>query len=459
MPAHFPSLTLTVALVLAPTAALAQAATPSRAAIVARLDSIAESGVKAGRVVGLTVAVLQGNDTLLLKGYGRADVELNVPTPANAVYEIGSVTKQFTAAAILQLRDEGKLDLDADMSRYLPDFPLQGRKISVRRLLDHTSGIKGITELSEFPDLSRRALPRDSAIALIARQRFEFEPGDAQVYNNSAYILLGLIIEKQSGMSYEDYIEKNIFAKLGMTRSRYCNNTEVVEGRAHGHTYAGRQLRLADYADLRWPYAAGSLCSTAGDMVTWLQALHGGRVLSPHSYTDMTTPAKLADGTPTRYGMGISLANDAGGARLIGHGGAIEGFLAYAGWYPDQRVTVVVLMNSTGPVSPAGLASDLAAQIIPPVNRRFRPFAGDASPLVGTYTGPGRGRPMTVVITKGNDGGILVSPGGVPAQAATWIDGLTFQSGPMELRFDIRTSGAPVLHVSGATSHYVLKRP
>lgn len=451
--------TLAVALVLAPTAALAQAPTASRAAIVAGLDSIAESGVKAGRVVGLTVAVLQGNDTLLLKGYGKADVELNVPTPANAVYEIGSVTKQFTAAAILQLRDAGKLDLDADMSRYLPDFPTQGRKISVRRLLDHTSGIKGITELPEFPDLSRRALPRDSAIALIARQRFEFEPGEAQVYNNSAYILLGLIIERQSGMSYEDYIEKNIFAKLGMTRSRYCSNTEVVEGRAHGHTYAGRELRLADYADLRWPYAAGSLCSTAADMVTWLQALHGGKVLPPKSYTDMTTPSKLADGTPTRYGMGISLANDPRGARLISHGGAIEGFLSHASWYPDQRVAVVVLMNSTGPLSPAGLSRELAAQIIPSVSRSVRPFAGDASALVGTYTGPGRGGPTTVVITKAADGGILVSPNGAPAQPAIWIDGLTFQSGPMELRFDTRNGGAPVLHVSGSTSHYVLKRP
>ncbi|MBI4885825.1 MAG: beta-lactamase family protein [Acidobacteria bacterium] len=458
MPSRLPFRTLAVAIAFAPTAALAQAPTPSRATIVARLDSIAESGVKAGRVVGLTVAVLQGDDTLLLKGYGKADVELNVPTPANAVYEIGSVTKQFTAAAILQLRDAGKLDLDADMSRYLPDFPMQGRKISVRRLLDHTSGIKGITELSEFPDLSRRALPRDSAIALIARQRFEFEPGEAQVYNNSAYILLGLIIEKQSGMSYEDYIEKNIFAKLGMTRSRYCNNTEVVEGRAHGHTYAGRELRLADYADLRWPYAAGSLCSTAGDMVTWLQALHGGKVLSAKSYTEMTTPARLADGTPTRYGMGISLANDPRGVRLISHGGAIEGFLSHASWYPDQRVTVVVLMNSTGPISPAGLASELAAQIIPPVSRPVRPFAGNASALVGTYTGPGRGRPMTVVITKGSDGGILVSPGGVPARPAAWVERLTFQSGPMEISFDTRQPGAPVLHVDGGTSHYVLKR-
>jgi CubicO group peptidase (beta-lactamase class C family) len=440
------------------TPGMARAQAPSRAALIARLDSIAESGLKEGRVVGLSVAVIQGNDTLLLKGYGKADVELNVPTPANALYEIGSVTKQFTAAAILQLRDAGKLDLDADISRYLPDFPTQGRKISVRRLLDHTSGIKGITEVPEFGDLSRRALPRDSALALIARQKFEFEPGEAQIYNNSAFILLGLIIEKQSGMTYEDYVEKNLFATLGMSRSRYCSNTEVVEGRAHGYTFAGREVRRADYVDHRWPYSAGSLCSTAGDLVAWLQALHGGKVLSPASYAEMTTPSKLADGTPTRYGMGISVANDARGARMIAHGGAIEGFVAHASWYPDQRVAVVVLMNSTGSMSPGALSSELAAVIVPPVPLAARPFTGDPAPLAGTYTGPGRGRPMSVVIAAAPGGGITVSPGGAPAQPAMWIEGLTFRSGPNLLTFDTRKPGAPVLHVSGSSAHYVLKR-
>lgn len=448
--------TFVAALVLAP--ALAQAQAPSRAAIVARLDSIAESGVKEGRVVGLSVAVIQGNDTLLLKGYGKADVEFSVPTPPNAMYEIGSVTKQFTAAAILQLRDAGKLDLDADISRYLPDFPTQGRKISVRRLLDHTSGIKGITEVPEFGDLSRRALPRDSAIALIARQKFEFEPGEAQVYNNSAFILLGLIIEKQSGMTYADYVEKNIFAKLGMTRSRYCSNAAVVEGRAHGYTYAGREVQLAGYHDFRWPYSAGSLCSSAGDLVAWLQALHGGKVLTPKSYAEMTTGSTLADGTPTRYGMGISVANDVRGARMISHGGAIDGFVSQASWYPDQRVAVVVLMNSAGSMSPAALASELAAEVVPPVRVVARPFTGDAAALAGTYTGPGRGRPMTVVITAGPDGAVMVSPGGVPARPATWVEGLMFRSGTMEIRFDTRHPGAPVLHVDGGSAHYVLKR-
>lgn len=455
-PAAFRRLAAAAALVLMPAAAPAQA--PSRAVLVARLDSIAEAAVRNGRVVGLSVAVVRGTDTLLLKGYGKADVEHNVPTPPNAVYEIGSVTKQFTAAALLTLRDEGKVDLDADLSTYLPDYPTQGRRITVRRLLDHTSAIKGITEIPAFGDLSRRALPRDSALALMARQPFEFEPGEAQVYNNSAYILAGLIIEKVSGQSYEDYIEQRLFAPLGMTRSRYCSNTEVVEGRAHGYAVQGTVIRRAGYVDHRWPYAAGSLCSTAGDMVRWLQALHGGEYLSARSYTEMTTPATLADGTPTRYGLGLSLANDPRGARMIGHGGAIDGFLAQANWYPDQRLAIVVLMNNTGGMSPPALSNALAAQLVPAVPLATRPFTGDAAPLAGTYVGAGRGQPMRVVISVGEGGALMVSPGGAPAQPAQWVEGLTFRSGPNEIRFDTRNPAEPVLHVSASAAHYVLRR-
>lgn len=429
-----------------------------RGRLVATLDSIAQSAVTSGWVVGLSVAVVRGPDTLLQKGYGLADVEFEVPTPLDAYYELGSVTKQFTAAAVLQLRDAGRLDLDADFTTYLPAFPTQGRRVSVRQLLNHTSGITGITEIPDFVDLSRRALPRDSAVALIARQPFLFEPGTAQIYNNSAYILLGLIIEKQSGRSYQEYIEQHIFTPLGMTRSGYCSNTKVVRGRAHGYAWVGEELQRAAYADHRWPYAAGSLCSTTGDMVTWLRALHGGRVLSPRSYQEMTTPARLVDGTVTRYGMGLSLASGARGARLISHSGTIEGFVSHAGWYPDDDLTIVVLMNNTGGMSAASLASELAATIVKPVPPPEGPFPGRAEGLAGTYAGPARGRPLTVTISAGSDGAVMVSPNGVPAQPARWIEGLTFQSGPNQIRFDLRNPAAPVLHVSGTTYHYVLRR-
>ena len=268
--------------------------------------------------MGIAAAVVRGNDTLLLKGYGKADVEWNVPMPTDAVFEIGSVTKQFTAVAILQLRDEGKLSLDDDpITKWFPDFDTRGNKLTLRRLLDHTSGIKGLTEMPEFGNLSVNSrFPRDSAYALIKRYPFDFKTGEAQIYNNSAFWLLGLVVEKASGRTYEDYVEKKLFEPLGMKRSMYCNSSENVERRAHGYGVQNGVIRRAPANVHTWPFSAGSLCSTAGDLVTWLKALHGGKVLSPKSYAEMTTPSKLNDGTPTRYGMGIAVGKDIRGLNL-----------------------------------------------------------------------------------------------------------------------------------------------
>jgi len=453
---HRPALALLASFVLLVTLAQAQS---SRVALVARLDSLAGAPVQEGRAVGISVAVVRGSDTLLLRGYGRADIELDVKTPDRAVYEIGSVTKQFTAAAILQLRDEGKLDLDADVTRYLPTYPTAGQRLPVRRLLDHTSGIKGLTEIPAFRSLWVRDLPRDSAVALFAAEPFDFAPGEAMIYNNSAYFLLGLIIEKVSGMSYEDYIEQRIFAPLGMKDSRYCSNTEVVERRAHGYDYEGRTPRRAAYVNHLWPYAAGSLCSTVGDLVTWLTALHGGKVLSPRSYREMTTPARLNDGTELRYGMGLALGTDVRGIKMIGHGGSIPGFASHARWYPDAQLYVVVLMNSNGPVSPSALASELAGELIPWQRPVFRPFTGDIALLVGRYAGPSRGREMTVEVTQTAQG-VAVSVDDAPARPLAWVEGWRFRLDDVNIVFERRggTGPATILRFDRVQGHYVLRR-
>jgi len=450
-----------VALVAALTPHRSAAQVADRAAAIALMDSIAESPIIEGRAVGIAVAVVQNGETLLYKGYGSADIERSVPTPHDAIFEIGSITKQFTAAAILQLRDAGKVDLDADITRYLPDYPTQGRKIPVRRLLDHTSGIRGITEIPAFRELMRqRDWPRDSAIALFARQPFDFEPGEAQIYNNSAYILLGHIIEKVSGMSYEDYVEQKIFAPLGMTRSSYCNYSDTVSGRAAGYRYENRQPAREPGNVHTWPYSAGSLCSTAGDLATWLQALHGGKVLAPKSYAEMIAPGKLNDGTALRYGMGLGLVPDPRGARMISHGGGIEGFVSHSAWYPDHGLAVVVLMNSTGNVSPAALGSEIAAEIIPPVRATLQSFGGDVAGLTGTYAGAGRGREFRVVITEDAQGRITASANGSPARALSWVGGLKFQLGGADLVFERPDPAAPaaVLRFDTGGGHFILKR-
>jgi CubicO group peptidase (beta-lactamase class C family) len=435
-----------------------------RAALISRLDSLAGAPVMERRAAGIAVVIVKGNDTLLAKGYGKADVELDVAMPADAMFEIGSVTKQFTAAAILQLRDAGKLSLDDDISKYLPNFNTQGRKIPVRMLLNHTSGMKGITEIPEFGPLTVSRFPKDSALTLISRYPFDFEPGEAQIYNNSAFILLGHIIEKVSGVSYEDYIEQRIFSPLGMKGSRYCHSEELVPKRAHGYQIARGAMLRADNNNHTWPYSAGSLCSTAGDMVTWLRALHGGKVLSPASYTEMTTPSKLKDGTPIRYGMGLSVGRDVRGTRLINHGGAIDGFLADASWYPDSSLAISVLINTAGGVNPSALASELAGAIIPPTRFVPVPFTGDVSPLVGKYTGAARGRPMTVEIAAAGAGsqlqGITFSVNGGPAQPISWVEGMKFRTPTVFATFERsgNAGNATLLRWDGNGGYHMLKR-
>jgi CubicO group peptidase (beta-lactamase class C family) len=448
------------ALVLLGTSVAPAAAQSDRAALVKKLDSLAGSGVLENRAVGIAAAVVRGSDTLLLKSYGKADVEWNIPLPVDAMFEIGSITKQFTAVALLQLRDEGKLSLDDDITKWLPDFDTRGNKVTLRRLLDHTSGIKGLTEMAEFGNLSSNGrFPRDSAYALIKRYPFEFKTGEAQIYNNSAFWLLGLVVEKASGTSYEDYVEKKLFEPLGMKRSMYCNSSENVERRAHGYQVQNAVIRRAPTNVHTWPFSAGSLCSTAGDLVTWLKALHGGKVLSPKSYTEMTTASKLNDGTPLRYGMGIAVGKDIRDLNFIGHGGGIAGFTAEATWYPDAQAAIVVLMNSNGNIDPGAVAGELAAELLPWTRPVVKQFSGDPTPLLGTYKGPSRGREMIMEVTQGAQG-IEFSANGSPKRALPWVDGLTFRQGSALLTFRRTGNSGPAteLHFSAGGGYYILKR-
>jgi CubicO group peptidase (beta-lactamase class C family) len=427
---------------------------------IAVMDSIAESPVAEGRVAGLAVVVVQGADTLLMKAYGEADLEWDVPMTVDAVFEIGSVTKQFTAAAILKLRDEGKLDLDADLTEYLPDYPTHGRRIPVRRLLDHTSGIQGVTEMPEFRALRGQDLPRDSLLSLFGNAPFLFEPGEALIYNNSAFILLGHIIEKVSGVTYEEYVEEQLFDELGMSRSSYCSNSEVVEGRAHGYQLTPSGLVRRSYTSHVWPFSAGSLCSTIGDLALWLDALHGGQVLPEESYREMITPAPLKDGTPTRYAMGLSVAPDVGGRPVISHGGGIAGFVSDTRYYPEEDLTLVTLVNTNGNLSPAALSQEMVDVLLPRVPREIRPFSGDARSLIGSYSGASRGGQMTIRVSL-DDGRLVAGPNPSQAQPLAWSEGWTFYLGPVQIvtfERDGDEGPATVMRIDGGGSHYVLRR-
>ncbi len=414
-----------VMLLAAPACLVAQR--PLNARTTAGLDSIARATLATDRVAGLTIAVSRGTQPPVIRPYGKADLALNVATPENAVYEIGSVTKQFTAVAILQLVERGRLSLDAELSALLPNVRFTGPTVTLRRLLDHTSGIPGYTEMAEFGALMPQALPRDSLVRLIASKPRDFAPGDEMRYNNSAYFLLGLIIERASGMPYEQYVASELFKRAGMTRSRYCSNTAVVPGTVQGYDLVGTALQRARYLDQRWPYAGGSLCSTARDLLAWNAALHGGRLLTAASYRELLTPGTLTDGATTRYATGLVVNDSLAGRLAIHHGGAIPGFASAAAYVPGDSLTVVVLINTLGALNPTDLVEAVirhvaGGQTLPP-----RAFAGNVGVFTGRYLGVSRaGRPGVLQVRAHPAGGLSVQVGGDSVQRAEWRGGDTF---------------------------------
>jgi CubicO group peptidase (beta-lactamase class C family) len=415
----------------------------NRSALVSRLDSIAASPVAQNRAVGLVAAVVRGNDTLLLRSYGKADVEWDVPMQADAVFEIGSIAKQFTAVAILQLRDSGKLSLDDDITRWLPDFTSHGNKVTLRRLLDHTSGIHDFTETPEFASLvSNRVFPRDTAYALIQRYPFDFKPGERQLYSNSGFFLLGLVVEKASGISYEEYVETRLFAPLGMTRSMYGNYMENVPRRAHGYGLQGGQVWRMPTNITTWALGAGGLYSTANDLVTWLKALHGGKLLSSKSYAEMMAPSTLGNGMKLRYGLGVGVYRDIRGLDIVEHGGIVAGFRSEARWYPEAQAGVVVLTNTTGGIDPESVARELGTALFPP-RSATKAFIGDPAPLLGRYTGRGTREELTVEVTHGPQG-LMVSGNGSPPRPLPWIEGRTFLFNNIYLTFGRPGETGPV---------------
>jgi len=443
---------------LVPLQASAQIA--DRRALVAALDSAALAHAEQEMVAGISVAVVRGGDTLLMKGYGSVDLEWGVPTPPDgrASYEIGSMTKQFTAAAVLQLVEEGALDLNADITTYLPDFNTHGRDIPLRRLLDHTSGIKGYTEMPVFADISMKKLPRDSLVTLIEAEPLDFEPGTALIYNNSAYFLLGLIIEKVTGKPYEEYVSERLFQPVGMSSSYYCNERAIREDRAHGYDGSPDGLVRAAYLDHTWPYAAGSLCSTVRDLVRWNLSLHGGELLSPESYQALTTPVPLVDGTPIRYAMGLGVMGE-GHHRSIAHGGGINGFLSDGRYYPEDELIIVVLQNSTGARGPSVLGEALTQLVLGPTPELVgTAFDGDLEALVGTYTGPARGRPLTLEVSRDGTELVFTPRGASNAIRPVHLEGLTWGQGPVRLWFIRNGRTITELHLDQGSGHYVLKR-
>ena len=279
---------------------------------------------------GAAVLVRREGRTVLREGFGLASLDLAVPIDPAHVFEIGSVTKQFTAAAILRLAEEGKLALADPITKLLPDLPAAYQSITLAQLLSHTSGVPSYTDFPEWRPRWREDMSLETLIGIFRDKPLDFVPGQSWKYSNSGYILLGAAIEKASGKSYEDYVEQELFAPLGMASTRYGHQEEVVTGRAVGYTKGADGWSNAPYLSLTQPYAAGSLMSTVDDLARWSDALEAGKAVSARSRDLMFTPAFLAggeyDGISTRYGLGNAIGSVAGHPTHE-HGGGIHGFV------------------------------------------------------------------------------------------------------------------------------------
>ena len=363
----------------------------SRDVVMHAADSIVDAILKRGRVASVSVAVLRGRDTLVMKGYGMADIENDVPATPATVYRIGSVTKQFTSVAAMQLVDQGKLSLDDDVTKYVPNAPTHGRKILVRHLLNHTSGIPSYTDVgNSFGRVMRLDLSHDSLLATVKDDSLQFEPGSHFYYNNTGYFLLGMVIERVTGKSYGDYLRDALFVPNGLTSTVYCGNAPLIKRRARGYNGLATGLVNADFLSMDLPYAAGSLCSSVGDLAVWTRLLHSGKLVSPGSFASMTTPVKLTSGRPMQYGFGLFM-DSLGAHRRIHHGGGINGFISELAYYPDDSLTVVVLSN-TAPAPSEQIAENLARAAFgmpfagPPERPADLPIAADEiARLAGNY--------------------------------------------------------------------------
>ncbi|MGB2805386.1 MAG: serine hydrolase domain-containing protein, partial [Candidatus Zixiibacteriota bacterium] len=285
--------------------------------------------------------VATGGKVVLKKGYGMASIELGVPNTPEMKFQIGSITKQFTAAAVLKLEEKGLLGLNDSITKHLPDYPKEtGDRITIHHLLSHTSGIPNFTNMPGVMDKAALAASVEELIAIFKDEPLDFEPGERYRYSNSNYIVLGAIIEKVSGQTYEDCLQENVFGPLGMDNSGYDHRDRIMKNRAAGYSQNEEgELLNADFVHMSTPYAAGALYSTVGDMFIWDQALYTDKLLSQSSRQKMFTPNK------GDYGYGWVI-RESSGRKCIRHNGGIPGFYTTIDRWVDDKVTVVVLSNN-----------------------------------------------------------------------------------------------------------------
>jgi len=307
-----------------------------------KVDDYIRAEMEQHRIPGLSLTIIQDGQRVKTDSYGLANIEFNVPATPETVFEIGSITKQFTAAGILVLEQEGKLSVDDKISAHLKNTPDIWTNITIRHFLTHTSGIKSYTGLNGF-ELTKH-LTQEQFLKEIGKQPLEFQPGESWKYSNTGFSLLGFIIENAGGQKYWEFMGKRIFQPLGMTATTDRRPGNIITNRASGYEQTNHLWINRDY-DLTDVFSAGAIASTVGDLAKWNASLDSERILTAATKTRMWTAAKLNNGKETKYGFGWFL-DVVEGHKNIGHGGSTSGFSASIQRFPDDKLAVIVLTNT-----------------------------------------------------------------------------------------------------------------
>ncbi len=343
---------------------------------IAAINAIGNKSVAGRAAPGVTIAILSRGSVVYAKGFGYMNVEDAVPARGDTSYPIGSNTKQFTATAILMLQDEGKLNVDDRLSKYLPNIP-HANQVTLRNLLTHSGGYAEYTEIGTFDEIGNRPTTLQDLVNSVDHRPLAFTPGTAREYSNTGYNLLALLIEHVSGMSYGDFLEQRIFKPLGMTSTFVRGYDDTRPNVATEYeSFALGPWEHATHLDYTWFGGAGAIISNARDLAKWNAALSGGRLLSKHSLTEMMTPHRIGKNDPfPDYGFGIEISHLPNGHLMISHGGNTYGAATQDARFPDDHLGIVVLANS-GAFSYNSTVSALYRALVPSAAVKPSPHPG-----------------------------------------------------------------------------------
>ena len=336
------------------------------------IDSLLHSTYPDG-APGAAVIIAYNGEPVFRNAYGMANLELNVSNKPEYVFAIGSMSKQFVAISLLMLEAEGKLNLDDPVTKYLPEYDMQGTTITIRQLLNHSSGIKSFTEMDTFIQLMNVDLGQQEMLDLFMHEPLMFDPGTDWSYSNSGYSIAGMIVEKVSGMSLQTFLKLKVFKRLGMKNTHLGSHNRSIPGMVTGYSISTEGYYPAREFSWTWPFAAGGIVSNVDDMLRWDEALYTEKLLPLPSLQQAFTNYSLTDGQPMNYGLGWGVyATDT--LTFIRHGGAINGFLSDGIRIPEAHFYMVVLSNSFATANPGDITNKV-------LNRLFQMGIEDVTVL------------------------------------------------------------------------------